>query len=68
MCKTNVVNAQSVHDRFDGNAVIGHRLYKEVSKFESKPEVKGKENTPTIITEWETLATNLEEFHKVVVR
>ncbi|KAG5562643.1 hypothetical protein RHGRI_005387 [Rhododendron griersonianum] len=50
----------------DGNAVIGHRLYKEVSKFESKPKVKGKENTPTIITEWETLATNLEEFRKVV--
>lgn len=50
----------------DGNEVIGHRLYKEVSTFESKPNVKGKENIPTIITEWETLATNLEEFRKVV--
>ncbi|GFZ08432.1 hypothetical protein Acr_20g0002400 [Actinidia rufa] len=51
---------------YDGNAVTGYRLYKEVSKFESKPKVKSNGNIPTVIFEWETLATNLEEFRKVV--
>ncbi|CAL5384300.1 unnamed protein product [Camellia sinensis] len=50
---------------YDGNEVTGYRLYKELSKFESMPKVKGK-GLPTIISEWETLATNLEEFRKVV--
>ncbi|XP_052210816.1 DDT domain-containing protein DDR4 isoform X2 [Diospyros lotus] len=53
---------------YDGNAVIGHRLYKEVQKLESKPKFKGKGSLPSIIYEWETLATNLEEFRKVVDR
>ncbi|KAK9273776.1 hypothetical protein L1049_018586 [Liquidambar formosana] len=53
---------------YDGNAIIGHRLYREVKKFLSKPKVKGKEylNVPTSSLQWETLATNLEEFRKVV--
>ncbi|XP_057467516.1 DDT domain-containing protein DDR4 [Actinidia eriantha] len=51
---------------YDGNAVTGYRLYKEVGKFESKTKVKSNGNIPTVIFEWETLATNLEEFRKVV--
>ncbi|KAI3778463.1 hypothetical protein L2E82_07791 [Cichorium intybus] len=41
---------------YDGNEVIGFRLYKEVNTFK-KNEIQ---------TIWETLATNLEEFQKVV--
>ncbi|KAM7459411.1 hypothetical protein LguiA_036405 [Lonicera macranthoides] len=50
---------------YDGDAIIGHRLYKEVNKFESKPKIKGKGTMPAINSKWETLATNLEEFRKV---
>ncbi|KAL6985381.1 hypothetical protein U1Q18_018757 [Sarracenia purpurea var. burkii] len=51
---------------YDGNAVIGHRLYKEVSSFESNPKLEGKGNIPTMFSEWETLATSFEEFCKIV--
>uniref|UniRef100_A0A5B7BG64 DDT domain-containing protein DDR4 n=1 Tax=Davidia involucrata TaxID=16924 RepID=A0A5B7BG64_DAVIN len=51
---------------YDGNTIIGYRLYKEVNKFESKPKGKGKGTAPAISSHWETLATNLEEFRKVV--
>ncbi|KAL3498365.1 hypothetical protein ACH5RR_041097 [Cinchona calisaya] len=50
----------------DGNAVIGHRLYKEVLVFDLKPKVKGKGNKLGIATQWETLATNFEEFRQVL--
>ncbi|KAD3337668.1 hypothetical protein R6Q59_027541 [Mikania micrantha] len=44
----------------DGNETIGLRLYKEVNSL--------KENVtpPSMSCQWETLATNLEEFQKVV--
>lgn len=48
-------------DRLDGNETIGLRLYKEVNTFEKNGKL------PTISFHWETLATNLEEFQKVVV-
>ncbi|KVH99872.1 DDT domain-containing protein DDR4 [Cynara cardunculus var. scolymus] len=44
----------------DGNEIIGFRLYKEVNTF------RKNEKLPTISCQWETLATNLEEFQKVV--
>ncbi|KAK9946145.1 hypothetical protein M0R45_011622 [Rubus argutus] len=52
---------------YDGNMIIGHRLYKEVTLVESKIKVRGKGclNQPNISLRWETLATNLEEFQKV---
>lgn len=52
---------------YDGNTIIGHRLYKEVTVVESKTKVRGKGclNQPNISLRWETLATNLEEFQKV---
>ncbi|XP_010249779.1 PREDICTED: DDT domain-containing protein DDR4 isoform X1 [Nelumbo nucifera] len=49
---------------YDGDSVIGHRLYKEVRRVEFKPSLNGKRQLtqPTITFQWETLATNLEEF------
>ncbi|PWA43156.1 hypothetical protein CTI12_AA538540 [Artemisia annua] len=44
----------------DGNDTFGLRLYKEVNTF------KGKGTQSTISSQWETLATNLEEFQNVV--
>ncbi|KAI3677224.1 hypothetical protein L1987_86847 [Smallanthus sonchifolius] len=46
----------------DGNETIGLRLYKEVSTL--------KENVlpPTMSCQWETLATNIGEFQKVVAQ
>ncbi|KAK1259081.1 hypothetical protein QJS04_geneDACA005484 [Acorus gramineus] len=51
----------------DGDPVIGHRLYKEISKVEQKPRLKGKAQLAqaAVIVQWETLATNLEEFQEI---
>ncbi|KAB2614506.1 remodeling and spacing factor 1 [Pyrus ussuriensis x Pyrus communis] len=51
---------------YEGNAAVGHRLYKEVIVLEPKAKARGKGNLPSISFQWETLATNLEEFHKVL--
>lgn len=55
--------------RYDGNKTIGHRLYREVYIFQSKRNSKGKSFSipPAISSQWETLATTLEEFRKVAV-
>lgn len=55
--------------RCDGSAVVGHRLYKEVQKTEPKSKMRGRNsnNPPAISLQWETVATNLEEFREVVV-
>ncbi|KAK9102613.1 hypothetical protein Sjap_019867 [Stephania japonica] len=52
---------------YDGDSVIGHRLYKEVMKVELMPRFKGKGRLTQSINsfEWETLATNLEEFQQL---
>ncbi|KAL6215202.1 hypothetical protein ACLB2K_014633 [Fragaria x ananassa] len=53
---------------YDGNTIIGHRLYKEVTFIESKKKFKGKGglNLTNVSFLWETVATNLEEFQKVI--
>ncbi|CAK9317423.1 unnamed protein product [Citrullus colocynthis] len=52
---------------YDGNPFVGYRLYREVVKCDTK--IKGKQKgsmpLPMFSTQWETMATNLEEFHKV---
>ncbi|XP_039143660.1 DDT domain-containing protein DDR4 [Dioscorea cayenensis subsp. rotundata] len=52
---------------YDGDAVIGHRLYREIIQVEPKKRLKGKGSSakPVVDSKWETLATNLEEFHKI---
>ncbi|GAB4837375.1 hypothetical protein Ancab_002253 [Ancistrocladus abbreviatus] len=51
---------------YDGNSVIGYRLYKEVNKSELQPKHKGRACLDPPSAQWETLATNLEEFRKVL--
>uniref|UniRef100_A0A2N9HGZ5 Uncharacterized protein n=1 Tax=Fagus sylvatica TaxID=28930 RepID=A0A2N9HGZ5_FAGSY len=53
---------------YDGNKTIGYRLYRELNIYPSKRNSKGKGClTPLAISsQWETLATNLDEFRKVV--
>jgi hypothetical protein len=55
--------------RYDGSSVIGHRLYKQVNKTGANSRMRGKasKNQPATCFQWEILATNLEEFQKVVV-
>ncbi|KAF6139729.1 hypothetical protein GIB67_006677, partial [Kingdonia uniflora] len=51
--------------KYDGDSTIGHRLYKETTKVEFvKMKGKGRLTQPTNSYQWETLATNLEEFNK----
>uniref|UniRef100_A0A7C9E9C5 DDT domain-containing protein n=1 Tax=Opuntia streptacantha TaxID=393608 RepID=A0A7C9E9C5_OPUST len=52
---------------YEDDEVIGHRLYREIRKVERKVEVKkgkakGSHVLPSITYEWETVATNLDEF------
>ncbi|KAI9393499.1 hypothetical protein POPTR_006G244800v4 [Populus trichocarpa] len=49
-------------------SVIGHRLYKQVNKTGANSRMRGKasKNQPATCFQWEILATNLEEFQKVV--
>lgn len=48
---------------YEGDPVIGHRLYREIGKTYSKQKAKGKGCVePTFESQWETVATNLEEF------
>ncbi|KAL5783230.1 hypothetical protein ACOSP7_008259 [Xanthoceras sorbifolium] len=53
---------------YDGNAIFGYRLYRELNKTGSKTKTKGKARLtpPATCFQWETLASNLEEFHKIV--
>ncbi|XP_008793461.1 DDT domain-containing protein DDR4 [Phoenix dactylifera] len=52
---------------YDGDPIIGHRLYREVVKvdFKQKWKGKGRLTQPTIDSCWETVATNLEEFREL---
>lgn len=51
---------------YEDDPVIGHRLYRENRQIESK-KVKGKGMPflPIISCQWETVATNLDEFQEV---
>ncbi|KAG8375538.1 hypothetical protein BUALT_Bualt10G0110100 [Buddleja alternifolia] len=50
---------------YDGSEIIGHRLYKEVLFFENE-QLKRKGTMPAINSQWETKATNLDEFNQLV--
>uniref|UniRef100_A0A7N0VJY0 DDT domain-containing protein DDR4 n=1 Tax=Kalanchoe fedtschenkoi TaxID=63787 RepID=A0A7N0VJY0_KALFE len=51
----------------DNDAASGYRLYKEVKKLNSRKKLKasGYLNDPNFSFQWETIATNLEEFRKI---
>ncbi|MCL7026255.1 hypothetical protein MKW94_003202 [Papaver nudicaule] len=51
---------------YDGDSVIGFRLYKEVTRVNYTPRKgKGRLSQPPNSSQWETLATNLEEFVQI---
>ncbi|XP_078438695.1 DDT domain-containing protein DDR4 [Wolffia australiana] len=52
---------------YDGDSVVGHRLYKNVTKIEYKPRAKGRGRLTlaTVEFQWETLATNFKEFRQI---
>lgn len=53
---------------YDGSTIIGYRLYREVNNSGSKTRMKGKAclTPPPTCFQWETVATNLEEFREIV--
>ena len=58
--------------RYEDDEFVGHRLYRETRKVELKVEgkkgkTKGSHVLPSTIYEWETVATNLDEFLDVSV-
>ncbi|KAJ4765920.1 Remodeling and spacing factor 1 [Rhynchospora pubera] len=52
---------------YDGDSDLGYRLYREEVKIEFKPNWnrKGRLTKPKMIFQWETIATNLEEFREI---
>lgn len=57
-----------VVDRYEDDPIIGHRLYREIRKVEvRKAKVKGSQCIPSVSEQWETVATNLDEFLDVSV-
>lgn len=60
-------NKNGVSYWYDGNSVIGHRLYREVNYGMLKQNHRGKGSLDLQETksEWEILATNLDEFRSV---
>eukprot|EP00268_Persea_americana_P049249 TRINITY_DN5266_c0_g2_i1.p1 TRINITY_DN5266_c0_g2~~TRINITY_DN5266_c0_g2_i1.p1 ORF type:complete len:683 (-),score=153.58 TRINITY_DN5266_c0_g2_i1:563-2611(-) len=53
---------------YEDDPIIGHRLYREIRKVEVKKvnaKAKGVSSLPTVSCQWETVATNLDEFQDV---
>ena len=57
--------------RYEDDESVGHRLYRETRKVEKvegkKGKTKGFHVLPSTTYEWETVATNLDEFLEVSV-
>ncbi|KAF8390304.1 hypothetical protein HHK36_024829 [Tetracentron sinense] len=51
---------------YEDDPIIGHRLYREIRKVEvKKVKAKGIPSLPIVSCQWETVATNLDEFQDV---
>ncbi|RVW35544.1 DDT domain-containing protein DDR4 [Vitis vinifera] len=51
---------------YEDDPIVGHRLYREIRKVEvKKAKVKGSQCLPNASYQWETVATNLDEFQDV---
>uniref|UniRef100_A0A1D1ZDW6 DDT domain-containing protein n=1 Tax=Anthurium amnicola TaxID=1678845 RepID=A0A1D1ZDW6_9ARAE len=52
---------------YEDDPIIGHRLYREIRRVEvvKKAKSKGAHTLPIISCQWETVATNLDEFQDV---
>ncbi|KAK4782355.1 hypothetical protein SAY86_016457 [Trapa natans] len=55
-----------VHYWYEDDPIIGHRLYREIRTVEvKKVKTKGSRVIPNSTYQWETLATNLDEFQDI---
>ncbi|CAA6659038.1 unnamed protein product [Spirodela intermedia] len=54
---------------YEDDPIIGHRLYREIRRVEviKKAKAKGSQSLATVSCQWETVATNLDEFQEVSV-
>ncbi|XP_077210166.1 DDT domain-containing protein DDR4-like [Tasmannia lanceolata] len=51
---------------YEDDPIIGHRLYREIKKIEvKKMKGKGMPSHPIVSCQWETVATNFDEFQEV---
>lgn len=51
---------------YEDDPIIGHRLYREIRKVEvKKAKTKGSQVLPSATYQWETVATNFDEFQDV---
>ncbi|KAJ0966254.1 hypothetical protein J5N97_027392 [Dioscorea zingiberensis] len=51
---------------YEDDPILGHRLYREIRHVEvTKMKAKGSQSLPPISHQWETIATNLDEFQEV---
>lgn len=54
--------------RYEDDPIVGHRLYREIRKFEvKKAKARGSQVLCSATYQWETVATNFEEFQDVSV-
>ncbi|XVE71082.1 hypothetical protein DITRI_Ditri10aG0121600 [Diplodiscus trichospermus] len=66
--KENIGGKGNVSYWYDGNTVLGYRLYREINRTEPQTKPKGKAclTLPTVCSHWETLAVDLKEIRGVV--
>ncbi|XP_022921483.1 DDT domain-containing protein DDR4-like isoform X2 [Cucurbita moschata] len=50
---------------YEDDPIIGHRLYREIRKVESKKAKKGSQVLPCTTYQWESVATSFDEFQDV---
>ena len=54
--------------RYEDDPLVGHRLYREIRKPEVvKVRTKGSKILPNVTYQWETVATNFDEFQDISV-
>ena len=54
--------------RYEDDPLVGHRLYREIREAEVvKVKTKGSKILPNVTYQWETVATNFDEFQDVSV-
>ncbi|XP_056175154.1 DDT domain-containing protein DDR4 isoform X2 [Syzygium oleosum] len=59
-------DSNGVHYWYEDDPIIGHRLYREIRKVEVKrAKARGSQVIPIASYQWETVATNLDEFQDV---
>ncbi|KAF5179666.1 Ddt domain-containing protein ddr4 [Thalictrum thalictroides] len=59
-------NSHGISYWYEDDPVVGHRLYREIRKVEvKKMKTKGIPSLPSVTCQWETVATNFDEFQDV---